>query len=258
MIIRSEHSDGFTIIDNGALRDSRLSDGALRLLVFMLSCSDNWEFSAEGLAICMSWSVKKTKLLITELKRCGYIEQVTQRGDHGHFLPSAWVLHEIPLTGDPKNGRPVTRETRLTGDPCDGSVVPREPRKMGHLRNTNYKEIPNIKKDKYSVRKFSKPSFEEIADYCKERGNAVDPQKFLDHYEANGWKVGRNPMKDWRAAVRNWERSGYDTPKRTRRTKWRTGEEAGIVSTDENRAPVSKITKNTNDIPSDILDMLGD
>jgi len=36
------------------------------------------------------------------------------------------------------------------------------------------------------------------------------PEKFLDHYESNGWKVGRNPMKDWKAAVRTWERNGLD------------------------------------------------
>jgi|SRR5947209_7198140 len=54
-------------------------------------------------------------------------------------------------------------------------------------------------------RVFHKPSFDELKAYCQERQNGVDSQEFLDHYEANGWKVGRNPMKDWRAAVRTWE-----------------------------------------------------
>jgi hypothetical protein len=57
---------------------------------------------------------------------------------------------------------------------------------------------------------FTKPSLEEVAAYCGERGHRVDPQKFLDHYEANGWRVGRNPMRDWKAAVRTWERSSFD------------------------------------------------
>lgn len=54
---------------------------------------------------------------------------------------------------------------------------------------------------------FLKPSIEEIEAYCMERKNAVDPIQFFDYYEANGWKVGRNSMKDWKAAVRTWERN---------------------------------------------------
>lgn len=55
---------------------------------------------------------------------------------------------------------------------------------------------------------FSKPSLEDIQAYCRERNNSVDAQAWLDHYTANGWRVGRNAMKDWRAAVRTWERNG--------------------------------------------------
>lgn len=54
---------------------------------------------------------------------------------------------------------------------------------------------------------FQKPTIAEVAAYCQERAKGVDPQAWLDHYEANGWKVGKNPMKNWRAAVRTWERS---------------------------------------------------
>lgn len=53
---------------------------------------------------------------------------------------------------------------------------------------------------------FRKPTLEEITAYCRERGNRVSPQAFLDHYESNGWRVGRTPMRDWRAAVRTWEK----------------------------------------------------
>lgn len=57
---------------------------------------------------------------------------------------------------------------------------------------------------------FLKPLVEEIRAYCLERKNRVDPEKFFNHYESNGWRVGRNPMKDWKAAVRTWERSDFD------------------------------------------------
>lgn len=54
---------------------------------------------------------------------------------------------------------------------------------------------------------FKKPTVEEISNYCKERNNFVDAQRFFDFYESKGWKIGKNSMKDWKAAVRNWERN---------------------------------------------------
>ena len=60
---------------------------------------------------------------------------------------------------------------------------------------------------------FVRPSLIEVQAYCQERAQAghrvVDPQAWLNHYESNGWRVGKNAMKDWRAAVRTWERSDF-------------------------------------------------
>jgi uncharacterized protein YdaU (DUF1376 family) len=55
--------------------------------------------------------------------------------------------------------------------------------------------------------RFTRPSLEDVADYCKERGGKVDSGQFHDYYSSNGWKVGRNPMRDWKSAVRTWERN---------------------------------------------------
>ena len=55
-------------------------------------------------------------------------------------------------------------------------------------------------------KKFTKPTLEEVTEYCKIRQNTINPMAFIDHYESNGWKVGKNAMKDWQAAVRTWER----------------------------------------------------
>lgn len=55
--------------------------------------------------------------------------------------------------------------------------------------------------------KFEKPSVEEVKAYCKERNNSVNAETFIDFYESKGWKVGNQPMKDWKAAVRTWERT---------------------------------------------------
>lgn len=57
-----------------------------------------------------------------------------------------------------------------------------------------------------SKKRFRPPTVEEVEAYCFERNNKVDAERFVDYYTANGWKVGKNPMKDWKAAVRNWER----------------------------------------------------
>lgn len=66
-------------------------------------------------------------------------------------------------------------------------------------------------KSKRTASRFTPPTLEEVKDYCIERNNGVDPERFIDYYTSNGWKVGKNGMKDWRAAVRTWERS--ETPK---------------------------------------------
>jgi len=59
-------------------------------------------------------------------------------------------------------------------------------------------------------KKFTKPTIQEIKNYCLERKNNVDVNKFFNYYEANGWKVGKNAMKDWQACVRTWEGNSYN------------------------------------------------
>lgn len=54
--------------------------------------------------------------------------------------------------------------------------------------------------------RFKKPTIVEIAEYCKDRGNGLDPETFFDFYESKDWKVGKNKMKNWKACVRTWEK----------------------------------------------------
>ena len=65
----------------------------------------------------------------------------------------------------------------------------------------------DIVKAKVKVKRFAKPTIEEVIDYCNERQNDVDAEKFYDYYSSNGWKVGKNAMKDWKASVRTWEKN---------------------------------------------------
>lgn len=55
-------------------------------------------------------------------------------------------------------------------------------------------------------KRFAPPTLDEVKAYCNERKNGVDAERFIDYYTANGWLVGKNKMKDWKAAVRTWER----------------------------------------------------
>ena len=55
-------------------------------------------------------------------------------------------------------------------------------------------------------KRFVKPTVEEVRAYCQERGNTVDAEYFVNHYDSNGWMVGRTHMKDWKATVRKWEK----------------------------------------------------
>ena len=79
--------------------------------------------------------------------------------------------------------------------------------------NNNNKNIRN-KEIKESIKKvFTKPTLQEITDYCVERNNNVDAERFYNFYESKDWYVGKNKMKDWKACIRTWEqRDKVDVP----------------------------------------------
>lgn len=93
---------------------------------------------------------------------------------------------------------------------------------VGTAKDTTKEQQSNIKvtqsekykKSKNLKRKFVLPTLEEVTAYCIERKNNVDPGRFIDHYTSNGWKVGKNSMKDWRASVRQWERGNAEQQKK--------------------------------------------
>lgn len=72
----------------------------------------------------------------------------------------------------------------------------------------------NVTEEKNNKRKrFSPPTIEEVKAYCEERKNNVDAERFVNYYESNGWMVGKSKMKDWKAAVRTWEKNNYNPKK---------------------------------------------
>lgn len=80
-----------------------------------------------------------------------------------------------------------------------------------HDTDIDIEEDIDIDKIKSKSNKFVAPTYNEVAAYCNERHNNVDRNRFIDYYTSNGWMVGKNKMKDWKAAVRNWERGNNNT-----------------------------------------------
>lgn len=68
-------------------------------------------------------------------------------------------------------------------------------------------ELEQEQEIEYSKKIFKKPTLEEVKQYCLERGNNIDAEKFIDSNEAKGWMIGKNKMKDWKAAIRTWEKN---------------------------------------------------
>lgn len=106
--------------------------------------------------------------------------------------------------GAPKGNQNAAKQPKTT------ERLKKQPKQPDNDNDNDY-EYESIKekinkKEKTTASRFVRPSLEEVRDYCTERKNNVDPEQFIAFYESNGWKVGRNPMKDWKAAVRTWEK----------------------------------------------------
>lgn len=84
------------------------------------------------------------------------------------------------------------------------------------------KDVTNVTSEK-KRQIFKPPSVEQVEKYCLERNNGIDAQSFVDFYDSKGWMIGKNKMKDWKAAVRTWERSRTreKEPQRTVYDEWR-------------------------------------
>ena len=95
---------------------------------------------------------------------------------------------------------PKAKRIRNESDECTAQHAP-NPQTSKPNTNKNPNPIPNIK----SSSRFVPPTVDEVRAYCSERSNAVNAEQFVNHYEARGWRCGKTPMTDWRAAIRTWE-----------------------------------------------------
>lgn len=78
------------------------------------------------------------------------------------------------------------------------------------ITNTDSNTVTNTEK---KSKRFVPPTVDDVKEYCRERNNNVNPDSFVNFYESKGWKVGKEPMKDWKAAVRTWEQRDKEEQK---------------------------------------------
>jgi len=121
-----------------------------------------------------------------------------------------WKKAQLERT--PTNARPMPDQCQTNAEPmpnqCSTNAEPSEKEKSLPLKEKENTLIPQENKFSLPPKKkiFRKPTLEEVAAYCEERQNGMDPAQFIDFYESKGWMIGKNPMKDWHAAVRTWEK----------------------------------------------------
>ena len=122
-----------------------------------------------------------------------------------YYLP--WVEAN---TGSETDSTQRVREYRERQKSLQCNATVTKVKRIGNAEKEIDKEIEIDTKYK----RFTPPSVEEVRSYCNERNNSVDPESFVDFYSSKGWMVGKNKMKDWKAAVRTWEQHDFDRKKK--------------------------------------------
>lgn len=208
-----------TIIDSDAFLDMPLSAQALYFHLSMRADDEGFVGNPKRIRSMVGASEDDLKLLILKRFLLVFESRVV--------VIKHWKIHNY-IQSD--RCKPTTyleeRETlALDGKKAYIEKVDTECIQNGYSSDTQYR-LGKSSEDKDSIgkgnsaegaptpKRFIKPTLEEVTAYCKERKNNVDPQRFIDFYESKGWKVGNQPMKDWKACVRTWEkREGGGCPK---------------------------------------------
>lgn len=206
-VVRVFKDKNYTVMSNHHLRERKMSLKAKGLLSVMLSLPEDWDYSINGLVSICKESELAVKNALKELKEFGYLEVVKlmpNETDSGR-LEYVYNIYEKPVN--------TTQKQEVENQPLEMQEV----EKQGQL-NTNKQNTKELNtKDIYigakrpSRSKFTKPTLEEVKAYCDERHNNINPEQFIDYYEARGWELSKGrKMKDWKACIRTWEKNGYN------------------------------------------------
>lgn len=152
---------------------------------------------AEELALDIDESPEDVRIVLTYLLTYGLCEC----SDNIHyFLP-----YVVENTGSETAGTQRWRDWK-NRKALETNKTPTLPQQTANVEIENRERDRDKSKSKSSICDKHHPTLDEVKAYCSERGNKVDPERWFDYYTSNGWRVGKNPMKDWKAAVRTWER----------------------------------------------------
>ena len=165
---------------------------------------------AEEMALALDEDADNVKATLLFLQNMGLIEQKSN---------NEYILTEVPylIGGESESAERVRRfrgkkALQCNGEVTEGNALVTNCNTEKEKEKEKEKELEKSKRESKSKR-FTPPTLEEVQAYCAERNNNIDPQHFIDYYTSNGWLVGKNKMKDWKAAVRTWERNGYSSNK---------------------------------------------
>ena len=193
----------YTIIYLKMLLRSIRSDGKL----YFDGLEDDF---ASELALDLDEKEENVQITIQYLLKSGLLEMCS---DEEYYLPDTKdstgcetaVASRVRKHREKKKALQCNADVTQAKQLCNGEIE-----KELEIEKEPEIEIDSSAKSTTTKRKrFEKPTLSEIEQYCIERNNNVNAEHFFDYYESNGWKVGKNSMKDWKAAVRTWERSEY-------------------------------------------------
>lgn len=145
-------------------------------------------------------SVTQVRRAMRELEDARVVSVERRSGAvNRYFLTdkSSWSVAKIPASQDA-----VTEQT-----PASQDAGSRPTRTRNNTQGTKQKKIPPYSPPEGDDKHKIPPDIEDVKEYCRERQNGVNPQAWYDHYVSNGWRIGKNRMVDWQAAVRTWEHS---------------------------------------------------
>lgn len=196
------------IIDSDAFLEMPLSTQALYFHLSMRADDDGFVDNPKKIQRMISASGDDLKLLIA--KR--YILTF----DSGVIVIKHWRIHNTLRTDRYKETVYLEEKAQLVVKDNKSYTEKDKLNEVG-IPNGNQME-PQYSIDKNSIDKdsiknssrFTPPTLEEVKNYCNERSNNVDAERFIDFYSSKGWMVGKNKMKDWKACVRTWEKDKKD------------------------------------------------
>ena len=142
---------------------------------------------------------------ISHLKELNYIDiEIVYKNDSKEIEKRIIKINGIPIDKNINTYIPNNQEGYCENN--QEGIDEKVKENNTSINNTSINIKENIKR-----KVFKKPTLDELKEYCLSSSLSVDYQYFYDYYESNGWRVGKNPMKDWKATLRNWDRKNKQT-----------------------------------------------